>query len=88
MNNAVFTIFVLPVLIGMVIRLLLLKWKQGYIVSGFFVLLSVAAWIWTKHLVSHGTDGTVLLWACMAAMLAAGSLLVGGISLLIQKAKH
>ena len=88
MNGAVFTIFVLPFLIGLLIRSVFLRWKRGYIISGLFVLISVAAWIWTKHLVSHGTDGTVLLWACMAAMLAAGSLLVGGISLLIQKAKH
>ena len=88
MNGAVFTIFVLPFLIGLLIRSVFLRWKRGYILSGLFVLISVAAWIWTKHLVSHGTDGTVLLWACMAAMLAAGSLLVGGISLLIQKTTH
>ena len=34
MNGTVFTVFVLPFLIGVVIRLMFLKWKRGYFLSG------------------------------------------------------
>ena len=88
MNRTVFTVFILPFLIGAIIRLMFLKWKRGYIISGVFALTSVMVWLWTNHLVSHGTDGTVMLWALMATELAVGSLIVGGISLLIKKKKH
>ena len=88
MNSAVFMYFVLPFLIGIIIRLMLLKWKKGYLLSGVFILISIIAWLWTSHLVNHGTDGTLLLWAVMAAEFTVGSLITGGISLLIKKTKH
>ena len=88
MNNTVFTVFVLPFLIGAIIRSMLLKWKKGYALSGAFALISVVAWVWTNHLANHGVDGTVVLWALMAAELTVGSLLVGGISLLVKKIKR
>ena len=87
MNSTAFIIFVLPFFIGIIIRLLFLKWKRGYILSGTFAILSVIAWIWTKDLVSNGVDGTVMLWALMATELAIGSLITDGISLLL-KIKH
>ena len=85
MNSTVFIVFVLPFLIGIVIRLLFLKWKRGYILSGVFALMSVIVWLWTNRLVNHGVDGTVMLWALMVAELAVASSIVGGISLLIKK---
>ena len=88
MNSTAFTVFVLPFLIGVVIRLMFLKWKRGYFLSGVFALISVIVWLWTKHLVHHGVDGTVMLWAWMTTILTVGSLIVGGISLLIKKIKH
>lgn len=88
MNSTVFTVFVFPFLIGVIIRLMFLKWKRGYILSGVFALISVIVWFWTKHLVDHGVDGTVMLWALMATELTVSSLIVGGISLLIKKIKH
>ena len=88
MNSTAFTVFVLPFLIGVVIRLMLLKWKRGYFLSGVFALISVIVWLWTKHLANRGVDGTVMLWALMATELAVGSLIVGGISLLIRKIKR
>ena len=87
MNLTVFRVFVLPFLVGALLRWILLKRKRGWLLSAVFALLSVIAWFWTRHLVSHGVDGTVLLWAVMAAELTAGSLLVGGISLLMKKLK-
>ena len=84
MNSTAFIIFVLPFFIGIIIRLLFLKWKRGYILSGAFALLSVIAWVWTKYLVSNGVDGTVMLWALMAAELTAGALITDGISLLFK----
>ena len=87
MNSTAFIIFVLPFFIGTIIRLLFLKWKRGYILSGTFALLSVIAWVWTKYLVSNGVDGTVMLWALMATELAIGALITEGISLLL-KIKH
>ena len=85
MNSTVFIVFILPFLIGVMIRLMFLKWKRGYILSGVFALISVILYFWTKHLTNHGVDGTVMLWALMAAELTVGSLIVGGISLLIKK---
>ena len=84
MNSTAFIIFALPFFIGIIIRLLFLKWKRGYILSGTFALLSVIAWVWTKYLVSNGVDGTVMLWALMATELAIGSLITDGISLLLK----
>ena len=88
MNSVIFTVFVLPLLIGVMIRLMFLKWKRGYLISGVFVLISVIVWLWTKHLANRGVDGTVMLWALMATELTVGSLIVGGISLLIRKIKR
>ena len=87
MDSTAFIIFVLPFFIGIIIRLLFLKWKRGYILSGTFAILSVIAWVWTKYLVSNGVDGTVMLWALIATELAIGSLITDGISLLL-KIKH
>ena len=70
------------------IRSMLLKWKRGYILSGIFALTSAVVWLWTNHLADHGVDGTVMLWALMATELTVGSLIVGGISLLIRKIKR
>ena len=88
MNSTVFAVFILQFLIGVIIRLMFLKWKRGYILSGVFALISVIVWLWTKHLANHGVDGTVMLWGLMATELAIGSLIVGGLSLLIKKMKH
>lgn len=88
MNSTVFTVFVLPFFLGAIIRALFLKWKKGAVLSGVFALISVIVWIWTKNLTNHGVDGTVLLWALMAAELTAGSLIVGGIWRLMKKIKH
>ncbi len=83
----IFAIWILPLLIGMLIRLVFVKWKKGYMLSGVFVIASIVVWIWTKKLVSHGVDGTVMLWARMSTVLTVGSLIVGVISLLIKKIK-
>ena len=88
MNSAVFMYFVLPFLIGIIIRWMFRKWEKGYLLSVVFTLISIIVWLWTSHLVNHGTDGTLLLWAVMATELAVGSLIVGGIALLMKKEKH
>ena len=88
MNSAVFMYFVLPFFIGIMLRFLFLKWEKGYLLSGVLILISVIAWLWTSYLVHHGTDGTLLLWAVMATELTVGSVITGGISLLIKMAKH
>lgn len=88
MNSIKFTVFVLPFLIGVIIRLMFLKWKRGYILSSVFALISVIVWLWGKHLANHGVDGTIMLWAWMANELTVGSLVVGGILLLVKKIKH
>ena len=75
-------------LIGMLIRVLFIKWKKGYILSCIFALLSIVVWIWTKNLVNHGVDGTVMLLACMTTVLTVGSLIIGGVLFLIKKMKH
>jgi len=83
----ILAIWILPLLIGMLIRLVFVKWKKGYILSGVFALISIVVWLWTKDLVNHGVDGTVMLWAWMTTVLTVGSLIVGFILLLIKKIK-
>ena len=83
-NNIIeinFTVWILPLLIGMFIRLLFIKWKKGYILSCIFVLLTIVVWGWTNNLVKHGADGTVMLWAWMSTMFTGGSLIIGVIYL-------
>ena len=87
MSSTAFAVFVLPFLIGIIVRLIFLKWKRAYMISGVFTLISVVAWIWTTHLVDHGVDGTVMLWALMASELTAGLLLVGGVLFLVRRGK-
>ena len=88
MSSTAVVVFVLPFLIGIMVRVMFLKWKRAYMISGVFALISVIAWIWTTYLVDHGIDGTVMLWALMASELTAGLLLVGGVSLLMRRGKH
>ena len=83
-----FTVWILPLLIGVLIRLLVIKWKKGYILSCVFALLSIVVWIWTKNLVNHGVDGTVMLLALMSTILTGGSLIAGIIYLLIKKIRN
>ena len=87
-NQNNFTIWIMPLLIGILIRLVFIKWKKGYIISCIFALISITVWIWTKHLVNHGVDGTVMLLAWMTTILTVASLITGGISLLIKKLKR
>ena len=87
-NQNNFTIWIMPLLIGILIRLVFIRWKKGYIISCIFALISITVWIWTKHLVNHGVDGTVMLLAWMTTILTVASLITGGISLLIKKLKR
>ena len=85
MNRTMFMAFVLPVLLGAIVRVPLLRWKKGHLLSAVFLLLSVAIWIYTEYLVNHGVDGTVLLWAVMATEFTVGYFLVGVIACLMKK---
>ena len=85
MNGMAFFVFVFPFLLGAVLRAMLLKWKRGGLLSCVFALIAVIAWIWTKSLVDHGMEGTLMLWALMAIELTVGSCGVGGLSLLLKK---
>ena len=83
-NNIIqinFTVWILPLLIGMFVRLLFIKWKKGYILSCIFVLLTIVVWWWTNNLVKLGADGTVMLWAWMSTMFTGGSLIIAVIYL-------
>ena len=85
MNHTVFMVFVLPFLLGAIVRVPVLCWKKGYLLSAVFLLLSAAIWIYTEYLVNHGVDGTVLLWAVMATEFAVGYILVGVLTRLMKK---
>ena len=87
MNGTAFFVYVFPFLLGAVLRAMLLKWKRGGLLSCVFALIAVIVWVWTKSLIDHGMEGTVLLWALMAIELTAGSCVVGGLSLLLKKTR-
>ena len=85
MNGTAFFVYVFPFLLGALLRAMLLKGKRGGLLSCVFALIAVIVWVWTKSLIDHGMEGTVLLWALMAIELTAGSCVVGGLSLLLKK---
>ena len=85
MNRTVFMVFVLPFLLGAIVRVPVLRWEKGYLLSVVFLLLSAVIWIYTEYLVHHGVDGTVLLWAVMATEFAVGYFLVGVLTRLMKK---
>ena len=85
MNRTVFMVFVLPVLLGAIVRVPFLRWTKGHLLSAVFLIFSVAIWIYTEYLVNHGVDGTVLLWAVMATEFTVGYFLVGVIARLMKK---
>ena len=85
MTHTVFMVFVFPFLLGAIVRMPVLRWEKGYLLSVVFLLLSAAIWIYTEYLVNHGVDGTVLLWAVMATEFAVGYFLVGVLTRLMKK---
>ena len=85
MNGTAFFVYVFPFLLGAVLRAMLLKWKRGGLLSCVFALIAVIVWVWTKSLIDHGMEGTLMLWALMAIELTVGSCVVGGLSLLLKK---
>ena len=87
-NQTNFTVWALPLLIGMFIRFLFIKWEKSYILSCVFALLSLVVWLWTENLLNNGVDGTVMLLGWMSIMITIGSLIAGGISLLMKKIKN
>lgn len=85
MNGMAFFVYVFPFLLGAVLRAMFLKRKRSCLLSCIFALIAVIVWIWTKSLVDHGMEGTLMLWALMAIELTVGSCVVGGLSLLLKK---
>ena len=85
MNRTVLMVVVLPFLLGAIVRVPVLRWEKGYLLSAVFLLLSAAIWIYTEYLVKHGVDGTVLLWAVMATEFTVGYILIRVLTRLMKK---
>lgn len=69
-------IFIVPFLIGIVIRFLCRRIKRTYLVTTFFAILAVIGWVFYYTVPSHGSElyGVVALLVTSAAV---GTLLTG-----------
>ncbi len=80
-------ICVIPVLVGIILRLIFMKKQKGWIVSAVLSVLAVAASVVAIVIPSHGSEANGLL-AYGAALAAVGSLVCGGIIRLVRKLKN
>lgn len=79
-----FMLYALPALMGIVLRLIFIKWKRGYVITGVTALLTAALWLRAELINTHGSEGPAIL-ALMAGMMTAGALLVGAIAYVVKK---
>lgn len=80
-------IFIVPILIGALTRLVFIKKQKGYKVSIVFGCIFVATSLCAVLIPSHGNEGPGLSAAgALCALLS--SLICGLISLIIKKVKH
>ena len=80
-------ICVIPVLVGIILRLIFMKKQKGWIVSAVLSVLAVATGVVAIVIPSHGSEANGLL-AYGAVLAAAGSLVCGGIIRLVRKLKN
>lgn len=83
----VLMIFVLPAVVGIVLRLIFFKWRRGYIVDILCAVLAVVLWGVAFFVPSYGSEGNALL-AMMATLLTAGTLASGAVVQIVRGRKR
>lgn len=77
-------IYVLPIIIGLLLGICLLKFKKTYFLSWLMLLVGVAWWCILSHINTHGSEGPGLL-AWMYSLMTLSFTLVEVIKFIIKK---
>ena len=77
-------IFILPFLLGALLRFLMRKRSRGWIVTVIAAALALTMLIVAVAVPNHGSEANGLM-AYQAACLLVGSLLVGGVLLIVRR---
>lgn len=80
-----FVVFILPIIIGIAVRVAVRKMRKPFIVTGGLILLAVVMWAIVVIVPSHGSEANGIM-ATMATCLAGGALVAGLITRIRHKA--
>lgn len=72
----VFMVFILPVVIGIAVRVAVRKMRKSFIITGGLILLAVVMWVIAVSIPSHGSEANEI-FAMMTTCLAIGALVAG-----------
>lgn len=82
-KNYIF-IFIIPFLIGVVVRILFQRAKRAYLITSVIVVLAVIGWVAFYTVPSHGSEMYGII-ALLLTCAAAGTLLTG---LVVRAKRH
>ena len=82
-KNYIF-IFIIPFLIGVVVRILFQRAKRAYLITSVIVVLAVIGWVAFYTVPSHGSEMYGII-ALLLTCAAAGALLTG---LVVRAERH
>lgn len=82
-KNYIF-IFIIPFLIGVVVRILFQRAKRAYLITSVIVVLAVIGWVAFYTVPSHGSEMYGII-ALLLTCAAAGALLTG---LVVRAKRH
>ena len=82
-KNYIF-IFIIPFLIGIVVRILFQRAKRAYLITSVIVVLAVIGWVAFYTVPSHGSEMYGII-ALLLTCAAAGALLTG---LVVRAKRH
>lgn len=80
----IFMVYILPVIIGIAVRVVVRKMRKPFIVTVGLILLAVVMWAIAVIVPSHGSEGNGIM-AMMATCLAVGALVAGLITRIFHK---
>lgn len=81
----IFMVYILPVIIGIAVRVAVRKMRKPFIVTVGLILLAVVMWAIAVIVPSHGSEGNGIM-AMMATCLALGAVITGVITRICHKA--
>lgn len=83
-NFAVFFIYILPVIVGLLLGLSLWKLRKTYLLSAFMLLIGIIFWCILLNINTHGSEGPGIL-VTMYTLTALGFTFVEIIKLIIRR---
>lgn len=81
----IFMVFILPIIIGIAVRVTVRKMRKPFIVTGGLILLAMVMWAIVVIAPNHGSEANGIM-ATMATCLAGGAWVAGLIARIRHKA--